>query len=201
MGPRALIFAAALLAQPAISANEAANETAPSFDCAQKRTSSVEQRICKDPKLAALDRQLGQAYAAAQGQATPADAQTLTNAQRDWVRTRNACWKNADVPACVENAYHDRISELQARYRLVAPVGSARYLCPGPPAQEVVADYFATDPPTAMVQYAGATQFMRVARSGSGARYTGGNRQLWEHQGVAMLNWGASTQELRCPKQ
>jgi membrane-bound inhibitor of C-type lysozyme len=42
---------------------------------------------------------------------------------------------------------------------------------------------------------------MFVAPSGSGARYTGGKRQFWEHQGVAMVNWGPSTRELRCPKQ
>ena len=32
---------------------------------------------------------------------------------------------------------------------------------------------------------------MFQAPSGSGARYTGGNRQFWEHQGVALVHWGA----------
>jgi membrane-bound inhibitor of C-type lysozyme len=52
-----------------------------------------------------------------------------------------------------------------------------------------------------MVQFAGATQFMRVARSGSGARYTGGGRQFWEHQDTALINWGPGTVELQCPKR
>jgi len=68
-----------------------------------------------------------------------------------------------------------------------------------PPAQELTAEFFETDPPTAMIQFSGATQFMRVARSGSGARYAGGNRQFWEHQGVATLRWNASGKELSCP--
>ena len=184
-----------LVAVPAL----ALAQTNPSFDCSQKLTSSVEQRICKDPKLAALDRQLADVYAAAQAKATEADKQALTASQRGWTKGRNDCWKNTDVPACVAVAYHDRISELQARYALIPAVGTGRYLCAGPPAQELTAEFFETDPPTAMIQFSGATQFMRVARSGSGARYAGGNRQFWEHQGVATLRWNASGKELSCP--
>ena len=184
-----------LVAVPALALAQAN----PSFDCSQKLTSSVEQRICKEPKLAALDRQLADVYAAAQAKATEADKQALTASQRGWTKGRNDCWKNTDVPACVAVAYHDRISELQERYALIPAVGTGRYLCAGPPAQELTAEFFETDPPTAMIQFSGATQFMRVARSGSGARYAGGNRQFWEHQGVATLRWNASGKELSCP--
>ncbi len=151
-------FAAACAAAAAGSA--AAEATGPSFDCAQKLTSSVEQRICTDAKLAALDRQMAEVYAAAVAKATPADARSFATEQRGWPKGRNDCWKEADVPACVETAYRMRIAGLQARYRLVEPVGSARYVCPGNPPREATADYFATDPPTAIVEYAGATQLM-----------------------------------------
>jgi len=173
----------------------------PSFDCAQKLTSSVEQRICNDPDLAVLDRKVADAYDSAWTKTTAADTQTLTLAQRAWLKTRNDCWKAQDVVACIAGAYRMRTSELQARYRLIEPVGSARYACPGPPPQEATADFFATDPPTAMVSYAGVTQFMRRAPSGSGTRYTGGARQLWEQQGYALVLWGASAREMTCPKQ
>ena len=183
------------LAALALGANA---QTGPSFDCAQKPASSVEQRICADPKLAALDRQLADAYAAATAKATRADGRSLETEQRGWIKGRNDCWKSADVQACVDTAYRMRIAALQARYRLVEPVGSARYDCPGNPAREAAATYFATDPPTAIVEYAGATQLMYAAPSGSGARYQGGNRQLWEHQGVAMIRW-SSAAEQNCP--
>ena len=111
-------------------------ETGPSFDCAQKPASSVEQRICADAKLAALDRQMAEVYAAATAKATRADAQALAAEQRGWIKGRNDCWKQADVPACVESSYRMRIAGLQARYRLVDPVGSARYECPGTPVRE-----------------------------------------------------------------
>jgi uncharacterized protein len=175
-------------------------QTTPSFDCSQKLVSSVEQRICTDEKLAALDRGLADAYAAAEAKTTGADANALQAAQRAFVKSRNDCWKATDVQDCVENGYKRRTAELQARYGLVKAIGAGRYQCPGPPAQEATAEFFATDPPTAMIQYAGATQLMFVAPSGSGARYTGGNRQFWEHQGMAMVRWDASTREIRCPK-
>ena len=198
MTARIFMLPLAMLAWSAGSA--CAADAGPSYDCAQKLTSSVEQRICKDETLAALDRQMADAYQEAWAKTNAADTQTLVTAQRAWVKTRNDCWKASDVTACIQNAYRNRISELQARYRLLAPVGSARYQCPGPPPQEATADYFPTDPPTAMVTYAGATQLMRVAPSGSGARYVGGNRQLWEHQGIGLITWGAGTVEMQCPK-
>ncbi|MCC7217103.1 MAG: MliC family protein, partial [Burkholderiales bacterium] len=37
-----------------------------------------------------------------------------------------------------------------------------------------------------------------AAPSGSGARYQGGGRQLWEHQGVALIRW-TSAPEQSCP--
>lgn len=175
-----------------------AADAGPSFDCTQKSTSSVEQRICTDPKLAAMDRTLADAYAVATVKAGD-DAPALATAQRAWIKSRNDCWKVSDVQACVETAYRTRTAELQARYRLIVPVGAAKYDCPGPPPAEASAEFFATDPATAMVTFAGATQFMFVAPSGSGARYAGGRRQFWEHQGVAMIRWDGRGPELNCP--
>jgi uncharacterized protein len=193
---KAGVLITGLLAALAHAANA---QTGPSFDCAQKPASSVEQRICADAKLAALDRQMADVYAAATARATEADARSLAAMQRGWIKGRNDCWKNSDVPACVATSYRQRIAELQARYRLLAPVGSGRYLCPGTPPREATAEFFETDPPTALVDFAGTTQLMFVAPSGSGARYTGGNRQFWEHQGVAMIRWSAAAPETNCP--
>lgn len=178
-----------------------AADAGPAFDCTQKLTSSVEQRICRDADLAAMDRKMTDVYQSAWTKTTAADTQTLVVAQRAWAKARNECWKSQDVQACVESAYRNRITELQARYRLVEPSGSARYLCPGPPPQEITAEFFDTDPGTAMVTYAGATQLMRLTPSGSGIRYTGGNRQLWEVNGVALFTWGKGANEANCPIQ
>ena len=176
-------------------------QTGPSFDCTQKLTSTVEQRICKDPKLAALDRKLAEAYGAAEYQATAADKQALANDQRAWVRTRNDCWKSPDVPACVDHAYHDRIADLTARYRLMEPVGIGRYLCPGPPAQEAVAEFYNTDPPTALVQYAArrrscASRARAAERATPAASASSGSTRAWRR-----IKWSASAPEVSCPKK
>ena len=191
-------FLAALLAAlPCLAEAQAT----PSFDCSQKLVSSVEQRICKDEKLAAADREVADLYAAASAKTIGADGEALQAAQRAFVKSRNDCWKTAEVQGCVENAYKRRTAELQARYGLVKAVGSGRYQCPGTPPQEVTAEFYATDPAAAVIQYAGATQLMFAAPSGSGARYTGGNRQFWEHQGVALVFWGGPrAHEMRCPR-
>jgi uncharacterized protein len=179
----------------------AEGQTTPSFDCSKPREPAVEQLICKDPELAARDRQLADAYAAAGGKATAAEKDALASAERAWINRRNDCWKAADAAACVTNAYRLRLAEVQATFRLIEPIGTGRYLCTSTPPHEVVADFFATDPATAMVSLDGVRQFMFVAPSGSGARYTGGDRQFWEHQGVARVNWGVRSYELNCPKQ
>lgn len=197
-GTRAGLAAGAGIALLLFSLGAHAADAGPSFDCAQKSASSVEQRICTDPKLAALDRALAEVYAVATVKAGD-DAPALAAAQRAWIRSRNDCWKTTDVPGCVETAYKSRTAELQARYRLVAPVGAAKYDCPGPPPSEASAEFFSTDPATALVTYAGATQLMFVAPSGSGARYAGGRRQFWEHQGVAMIRWDGKGPEQNCP--
>lgn len=173
-------------------------ETGPSFDCAQKPASSVEQRICADAKLAALDRQMAEVYAAATAKATRADAQALVAEQRGWIKGRDECWKVEDQAACVADAYRLRIAELQARYRLLAPVGSATYACDDAPGSEVTATFFATDPPTAIAERGDEVSFMVAQPAASGARYQGRNESLWEHQGEAVITWGYGAPELRC---
>jgi uncharacterized protein len=176
-------------------------QAGPSFSCDPPPESTVEKLICKDAALAALDRRLADAYKAATAKAAGEAASTLVTLQRGWIKGRNECWKDGDVAACVARSYRQRIAELQAGFRLVEPVGSARYACPGTPPAEASADYFATDPPTAVVTYDGATHIMFAMPSGSGARYAGGNNQIWEHQGVAMIRWHAAKREVRCPKR
>ena len=75
-----LIVPAALLAQ------------GPTFDCA-KAQGEVEQLVCSDPALAALDRKLDQVYKAAAAKATGKLAARLRAEQRGWVKGRNECWK------------------------------------------------------------------------------------------------------------
>ena len=103
----ALLGACCLVALQAYAAE-------PSFDCS-KASHEVEELICKDPQLAALDRSLAERYAVVMKN-TPADEQKLLKAQqRGWVKGRNDCWKSDDQRGCVKDEYEVRISELKDR--------------------------------------------------------------------------------------
>jgi uncharacterized protein YecT (DUF1311 family) len=82
-------------------------ESSPSFDCT-KASTSVENMICADPKLAAADRDTAAAYKAKL--AASADKSGLRQQQAAWRRTvRDACTDTA----CLESAYKQRLVELR----------------------------------------------------------------------------------------
>ncbi|MGH8601508.1 MAG: lysozyme inhibitor LprI family protein [Gammaproteobacteria bacterium] len=92
---------------------------APSFDCS-KTAGQVEESICSDPKLAALDVDLARLYAAASAKADGQELKTLRAYQRGWIKGRNECWKAIGVSMreCVEASYRKRIGELRSQLLL-----------------------------------------------------------------------------------
>jgi uncharacterized protein len=175
--------------------------TKPSFDCERLRSGSTEGLVCADAELSKLDRQLADVYAAALKKARHQQPPTLKAEQRGWIKGRNDCWKSTDQVQCVRESYQLRIAELQARYRLLAPIASVRYACDGNPANEVVATFFNTNPASLIAERGDAVSFMVQQRSASGARYQGRNESLWEHQGEATVVWGFEAPEMRCLPQ
>lgn len=170
----------------------------PSYDCSAAR-GIIETLICQDPALSALDRKMADVYAAAEHKASNEFPMTLRPEQRGWVKGRNECWKSDDRTACVSESYRLRIAELQARYRLIEPLATVTYLCPGN--AEVVAVYFTTEPPTLIAERGDSVSLMYSQPSASGARYAGRNESLWEHQGEALIQWGYAAPEELCKKQ
>jgi len=75
----------------------------PSFDCA-KASTLIEELICKDPELSALDAQLAVVYRAARARST--DEAGLRAAQLAWLKKeRNTCSNGR----CLSTAYASRI--------------------------------------------------------------------------------------------
>ncbi len=171
----------------------------PTFDCA-KASGSIEKMVCADPELGTLDRTLSAVYSAALSKAANERPPVLKTEQRGWIKGRNDCWKADDKRACVVEAYRRRIVELQARYRLVHASSHVRYVCNGNPADEVIATYFKTDPPSLIAERGDQTSLMFLEPSASGARYVGRNESLWEHQGETTVVWGYQAPEMRCRK-
>lgn len=169
----------------------------PAYDCS-KADGSIETLVCGDAELGALDRTLASVYAAARAKAGNEHPPVLRATQRGWIKGRNDCWKAADRRACVSDAYRRRIAELQARYRLLPIRASATYVCNGDPANEIVVNFFQTDPPTLIAERGDSVSLMFQSPAASGARYEGRNESLWEHQGEATVVWGYGAPELRC---
>jgi uncharacterized protein len=173
----------------------------PTFDCA-KATGSIEKLICADKDLAARDRKLDEVYKAATAKAKGAMLNTLKAEQRGWVKGRNDCWKaGAETPefltatwqaksqrACVDAKYRIRTSELQAIWRIVPPK-TVSFACENNPANEVVANFFDTDPPSARVERGDQTTTVWQVESGSGAKYEGQNVTFWNKGNEANVEW------------
>jgi len=173
----------------------------PAFDCSKPLAGSIEELICRDADLARLDRQLAEVFIAATAKAGNEHPPLLKAEQRGWIKGRNDCWKSDDPRTCTEASYHQRISELQARYRLVPQIGPVFFACEGNPANEVVATFFRTDPPSLIAERGDQVSFMTRQPSASGTRYQGRNESFWEHQGEALVIWGYGAPELHCVKR
>jgi len=185
----------------------------PTFDCA-KAQGEVEKLICADPALAALDHQLDAAYKAATAKANGPVAKELRETQRGWVSGRNDCWKangqqtwitatwTVDtVKGCVDAQYRLRTSELQALWQLVPPK-TIFYACQNKPANEIVANFFATDPATIRLERGDRTVTMWLVGAASAGKYEGQNIDL-VHQGNSLeVHWldteTGKTDELQC---
>jgi uncharacterized protein len=172
----------------------------PSYACDRVGAGSIEAMICEDQALSALDRQLSGVYTAASQKATQEHPPRLKVEQRGWIKGRNECWKSDDKRGCVLDAYQRRIAELQARYRLIPGTGPVHFMCDGNPANEVVATFFQTAPPTLIAERGDSVSLMYLQPSGSGAKYQGRNETFWEHQGEALITWGYGAPEMRCKK-
>jgi hypothetical protein len=75
------------------------------------------------------------------------------------------------------------------------------FTCNGNAADQVIATYFDTDPPTLIAERGDRVSLMVREPAGSGAKYQGRNESLWEHQGEALIRWGYDSAELRCRRQ
>lgn len=176
----------------------------PAFDCS-KAQGEVQQLVCKDEGLAALDRKLDEVYKAARAKATSEVPPVLVAEQRGWVKGRDECWKAktggpafltatwqaTSVRECVEGNYRIRISELQAKYRLVPPKGPGPvfFACENNPANELVATFFETDPPTAQLERGDKSVTAWLVPAGSGSKYEGQNVEFWTKGKEATVTW------------
>jgi uncharacterized protein len=64
----------------------------PSFECSKVEKDSIEELICKDDELSALDQKMAGVYAAAIKKAVNEHPPVLKAEQLGWIKARNGCW-------------------------------------------------------------------------------------------------------------
>ena len=200
------------MATVALAAPMPVTAARPTFHCT-KAQGTVEALVCGDPALAARDRELAAVYKTVAARAKGKQATTLRAEQRGWVKGRNECWKAQDttwitatwtvnsVTACIDAQYRLRTSELQATWHLIAPTTVA-YACQNDPANEVVANYFATDPPTIRLERGDRTITLWGVGETSLRTYEGPNVSAVHKAPTLQVNWldtnTGKTEALRC---
>jgi membrane-bound inhibitor of C-type lysozyme len=91
-----------------------------------------------------------------------------------------------------------RVAALEARSGLAAAHGPVRYVCDGDPPDEMVATYFGTDPPSALVERGERVAWLYGVPAASGAKYRGAGQVLWDHHGEAMILRADGAPEQHC---
>ncbi|HSD18289.1 MAG TPA: MliC family protein [Thermomonas sp.] len=172
-------------APSAIGQQAPAEAATPSFDCS-KSPGEFEQMVCKDPALAALDRQLADTFA--QALAKAADKATLRASERGWIKGRDDCWKADDKAACVRDAYIVRIVDLRIQNGLVVIPSAVEYRC-NDNAKPFTATFYNDEPRAVVLTWGDDQAIVPAAASASGARYAARGIEFWEHQGQARVDF------------
>ncbi|WP_425045324.1 SH3 domain-containing protein [Primorskyibacter sp. S87] len=150
----------------------------PAFDCS-KASGEVETRICADPWLGRLDRELSRLYglALAGGSVSEDRRAELKAYQRGWIKGRNDCWKAGDIPGCISASYVQRIAELRTGYADARSqdanglsAGPFAYACPGFDALLSVTS-IAADPAAIAVRWRENEVSLTQVPAASGSRF------------------------------
>lgn len=181
--------------QPATTEQPEANTS-----CNDALQGSIEFVICDNAAIAELDNTINEVYQQALSKTDSSGESSLRATQRGWIKGRDECWKSKDQVQCVEDAYQQRIAELQAWYQLVDSRGPFQFICENDPANEFIVTFFQTDPATLIAERGDQSSLMYSVPSGSGTKYRGRNEVFWEHQGEAKIQWGYQAPELTCRK-
>jgi uncharacterized protein len=187
---------AAMAAMAAAGAASAAE--GPSFDCAGAEGAAA--LVCEDPGLSALDRRLAGLYrgalVGARGLDTgAAEAEaTLKAEQRGWIKGRDDCWKAADQPACVREAYERRAALLVAEWMLETPSAVEEWRCGGAPGPNLTVMAFTGDSPAGRLEYGDRVEPAQRFATPTGARYDGSFGVSFAQDGDAgRLEWPQGT--------
>lgn len=172
----------------------------PSFDCS-RASNAVEELVCADAALAALDRRLADVYATARSNFPAEELDSLKSGQRDWIRARNACPGRDARGACVRHRYETRITELQIQGGDLMVPSPVHYRCGDDQYNSLTAVFYQDTilPAVALTRWSESETQQVIAflgTAGSGARYQHEDVVFWIKGKEVMLTWGGM--EAKC---
>lgn len=172
----------------------------PALDCSST-AGALQQAICPDSSLMALDDKLHTVYLEAetrQGRPVP---DWFVNEQRNWNSTRDACLTTSNAKICLDSTYTRRIAAIQATNLLVPARGPVIFNCtsPGGPHDEIVATFAETTPRTAVLERGDSSLVAYQVKSASGARYQALGVEFWSKGEEAQVTWRGTS--LKCREQ
>ena len=183
-----------------VSTSQAAE---PSYDC-RKASGSIEELICQNDELAALDHKLAKYFKLATESYPAEELKTLKAGQRGWIKGRNDCWKSDDKSGCVRKEYQYRITDLQITTGSAGITHSAVFICNPEKHDSITAVFYnETELPAAVLTRLSddvdEQKLLFLTRSGSGAKYLGQNVEFWTKGSEAIVTWGViDTTEFKC---
>lgn len=167
----------------------------PAFDCS-KAEHDIEQLICQDEELGTKDRKMAEVFEQSIEAMEKVDVggpeaiKELKATQRGWIKGRNECWKAEDRRACTIENYDRRTAYLQARYFLVDGGDPVFYTCNGNPADEIVATFIPSIPPSVRLERGDSLEIGVLSKSGSGSKYDGDfGVYFWTKGDEAQVAW------------
>ena len=162
------------------------------FDCT-RASSPVARAVCGDAGLAALDRELGAAWSAALAKWSDHLDQVAREKESAWRATRDACVADADPRACLEASYRRRLVVVQIEGGLLAAAPPIELAGAGHEADRFAVVHFAaTEPPSAVVTWAGRQVIALAEPAASGTKYVAPEFELREHPerpGETTVSW------------
>lgn len=181
MRPIALIgrvaIAASLAIGTAVLPVSPAQAAAPSFDC-KKAEGQVQELVCGDAQLSALDREVARLFSLAEdSRRKGTDRKSLLSGQQGWQTARDNCASATEIRDCILSGYLKRMTELRGIYAAARAadkkgisLGPDRVACEGMPSPMTVV-FANTQTPLAYLTWAGNSLTMTLGPTGSGARY------------------------------
>jgi uncharacterized protein len=175
----------------------------PAFDC-KKSAHEIEELICKDEKLAALDRSMDRIYKKAMQALPDEEKKVQRSIQRGWIKGRNDCWKEDDRESCAILSYERRITELQIISGQQVVPEPVQYQCDGGKHDYLTAIFHTKTqmPAVVLTRVSDSMDDQEIAYivpSGSGAKYMGNKTVFWVKGKESMGTW--ADKPFKCKEQ